>query len=60
MVTTYSERIIQDVGMSLKVLEIFYRSNGSAVEGLADSNGHRRKVLVEGKMFQVGSCIDQR
>ena len=35
-----SERIIQDIDLALKVLEIIYHANGSAVEGLADSNGH--------------------
>ena len=42
-------RIIQDVDLALKVLEIFYCANGAAVEGLADRNGHRRKVVGEGK-----------
>ena len=37
-------RIIQDVDLELKALEIVYRENGAAVEGLADRNGHRRKV----------------
>ena len=27
-----------------------YLANGSAVEGLADRNGHRRKVVGEGKI----------
>ena len=42
-------RIIQDVDLALKALENFYRENGAAVEGLDDSNGHRRKVVGEGK-----------
>ena len=43
-----SARIIQDVDLALKALEIVYRENGAAVEGLADRNGHRRKVLGKG------------
>ena len=39
MGTPYSERIIQDVDLALKVLEIVYRVNGAAVEGLDDRNG---------------------
>ena len=50
MGTPSSARIIQDVDLALKALEIFYRSNGAAVEGLADRNGHRRKVVGEGKV----------
>ena len=41
-------RIIQDVDLELKALEIVYRSNGAAVEGLADRNRQRRKVVGEG------------
>ena len=35
--------------MALKALEIVYSANGAAVEGMADSNGHRRKVIGEGE-----------
>ena len=35
--------------LALKALESVYLSNGAAVEGLADRNGHRRKVVGEGK-----------
>ena len=42
--------IIQDVDLALKLLEIVYRENGAAVEGLADRNGHRWKVVGEGKV----------
>ena len=42
--------------MALKALEIFYRTNGSTVEGLADRNGHRRKVLGEEKSVIWGSA----
>ena len=48
MGTPCFERIIQDVHMALKALEILYRENGAAVEGLADRNGHRRKVVGKG------------
>ena len=43
--TPYSARIIQDVDLALKALEIFYRTNGDAVEGLDDRNGHIRKLV---------------
>ena len=39
MGTPSSERIIQNVDLALKALEILYRLNGAAVEGLADRNG---------------------
>ena len=41
--TPSSVRIIQDVDLALKALEIFYHANGAAVEGIADRNGHRNK-----------------
>ena len=44
--TTSSERIIEDVDLALKALEISYRVNGAAVEGMDDRNGHSRKVSV--------------
>ena len=56
MGTPSSERIIKAVDMLLKVLEIFYRSNGAAVEELDDRNGHRRKVVGEGKIFSWGGA----
>ena len=40
---------IEDVDLALKALEILYLTNGAAVEGLANSNGHRRKVVGEGE-----------
>ena len=40
MGTPSSAQMIQDVDLVLKVLEIVYRANGAAVEGLADRNGH--------------------
>ena len=48
METTSSERIIEDVDLALKALEIAYLANGAAVVGLSDRNGHRRKVVDEG------------
>ena len=49
MGTPSSAKIIQDVDTALKALETVYRANGAAVEGLADRNGQRRKVISEGK-----------
>ena len=56
MGTPSLERITQDVDLELKVLEIFYRTNGAAVEGLADRNGHRRKVVGEGESVSWGGA----
>ena len=42
--------------LALKVLEIVYLANGAAVEGLADSNGHRIKVVGEGKSVSWGGA----
>ena len=56
MGTPYLARIIEDVDLALKASEIFYPENGAAVEGLADRNGHRRKVLGEGKSFSWGGA----
>ena len=47
MVTPSSVRIIQDFYLALKLLEIFYRANWAAVEGLADRNVHIWKVVGE-------------
>ena len=49
-------RIIQDMDLVLKALEIVYRANRAADEGLADRNGHRRKVVGEGKSVSWGSA----
>ena len=56
MGTPSSARIIQDVDLALKALEIVYRENGGAVEGLADRTGHRRKLLDKGKSVRCGSA----
>ena len=49
MGTPSSARIIEDVYLTLKALEIVYRENGAVVEGLVDRNGHRRKEVGEEK-----------
>ena len=49
-------RIIQDVNLALKALEIVYRKNGAAVEGLNDRNGHRQKVVGEGNSVIRGGA----
>ena len=56
MGTPSSARIIQDVNMMLKALEIIYRTNGDAVWGLADINGHRSKEVGEGKSVSWGGA----
>ena len=56
MVTPSSARIIEDVDLVLKVLEIVYRANGAAVERLADRNGHRWKVVGEGGSVSWGGA----
>ena len=54
MATPSLVRIIQDVDLELKALEIFYGANGAAVEGLADRNGQRQKLVGEGKSVSWG------
>ena len=56
MGTPYLARIIQDVDLDLKALELVYRANGAEVEGLTDSNGHRRKVVGEGGIVGWGGA----
>ena len=56
MGTPSSARIIEDVDLALKVLEIVFRVNGAAVEGLDDRNGHRWKVVGEEKSFSWGGA----
>ena len=48
--------IIQDVYLALKALESVYRANGSAVEGMADTNGKMRKVVGEGESVSWGGA----
>ena len=56
MGTPSSAQIIEDVDLALKALEIFYLANEAAVEGLADRNGHRQKVVGEGKCVSWGGA----
>ena len=56
MVTPYSGSIIEDVDLTLKALEIVYRANGAAVEGLDDRNGHIQKVVGKGKSVSWGGA----
>ena len=49
-------RIIEDVNLVLKALGIVYLENGASVEVLADRNGHRRKVVGEGKSVSWGGA----
>ena len=41
-------RVIKDVDLALKALEIVYLENGAEVEKIADINGHRSKEVGEG------------
>ena len=54
--TPSSARIIQDVDLALKASEIVYYENEASVEGLDDRNGHRRKVVGEGKSVSWGGA----
>ena len=49
-------RIVQDIDLALRAWEIVYRENGAAVEGLADRNGHRRKVVGKGESVRCGGA----
>ena len=56
MGSPYSVRIIEDLDLALKVLEIVYRANGAAVEGTADRNGHIYKEVGEGEIISWGGA----
>ena len=56
MGTPSSARIIKDVDLALKVLEMFYHTNGDATERVADRNGRRRKVVGGGESFSWGGA----
>ena len=56
MGTPSSARVIEDMDMALKAFEIVYLANGASVEGLTDRNGHRRKVVGEGKSVSWGGA----
>ena len=60
METPSLAQIIQDVDLELKALKIVYRANGAAVEGLAGRNGHRQKVVGEGKSVSWGTYTYRR
>ena len=50
MGTRSSARIIKDVDLELKALEIFYRPNCATVKVLADRNGNKCKDVGEGEI----------
>ena len=54
MGTPSSARIIEDVYLALKALDIVYLAIEAAVEGLVDRNVHRRKVVGEGESVSWG------
>ena len=56
MGTPSLERMIQNVDLAVKSLEIVYCTNVAAVEGLADRNVHRRKMVSEEKIFSWGGA----
>ena len=56
MGTPSSTRIIKYVNLALKSLEIVYRENGASIEGLADINGHRRRVVGKGGIVRCGGA----
>ena len=49
-------RIIKDFDLVLKVLEIVLCANGASVEVLYNRNGHRLKLLGEGKSVIWGGA----
>ena len=57
MVSPSSAGIIEYVDLVLKALEIVYHTNGATIEGLANRNGHRQKVVGVGKcVIWGGAC----
>ena len=56
MGTPCSERIILDVDLALKALEIVYHANETEVEGISDRNVHKRKVVGEGESVSWGGA----
>ena len=59
MGTPSSVRMIEDVDLALKALEIVYQANGAAVEGLLDRNGHRKKELGKGESVSWGGGLSK-
>ena len=56
MGTPSSARIIKDTDLVLKALEIAYRANVSAFEGVANRDGHTRKVIGDGESVSWGGA----
>ena len=56
MGTPSSVRIIEDVDLALKSLEIVYGAYGATVEGLDDRNGHIKKEVCKWKSFSWGGA----
>ena len=56
METPSLARIIEDVDLALKALEIVHLENGALVELITDRNGHRRKVVGEGESVSWGGA----
>ena len=56
MGTLSSARIVQDVDIALKLLEIVYSIYGAAVEWISDNNGHRKKVVGERENVSWGGA----
>ena len=56
MGTPSSARIIENVDMALKALEIVYLENVDSVEVLDDRNGHKQNVVGEGKSVIWGGA----
>ena len=48
MGSSSSARIIKNVDIAVKAVEIVYPVNGAVVEGVANINGHSHKVVGEG------------
>ena len=53
---TFFSEDFEDVVLTFKALEIFYRANGATVDVLSDRNGHRRKVVGEGENISWGGA----
>ena len=56
MGTPSSVRIIEDIDLALKALEIVYCSNGAAFERLTKRKGHRCKEVGEGESVSWGGA----
>ena len=51
-----SSRIIEDVNLAFKTLEILFRKNEAAFEGVVDNNGIIQKVVDEGTSVSWGGA----